>query len=81
MGYNATGSDGDLAAIGEVGLAGVIVPGERGYRAERARPLSILLPYTAWDFVEPLRLAYRVPVGLANVLVSTEGGDRRGHRS
>lgn len=68
-----------VAAIGEVGLAGVIIPGERGYRAEKARPLSILLPYAAWELVEPLRRAYRVPVSLANVLVKT--GGQRGHRS
>lgn len=69
-----------VAAIGRVGLAGVIVPGDRGYRAERARPLSVLLPYAAWEYVAPLRRAYRVPVGLANVLVTTKGG-HRGHRS
>lgn len=68
-----------LAAIGQVGLAGVIIPGERGYRAEKARPLSLLLPYAWWELVDPLRRAYRVPVGLANVLVKT--GGRRGHRA
>ncbi len=68
-----------VAAIGEVGLAGLIYPGERGYQAEKARPLSILLPYAAWELVEPLRRAYRVPVGLANVLVNE--GCHRGDRS
>lgn len=68
-----------IAAIGEVALAGLIVPGERGYRAERARVLSIYLPYAAWELVEPLRRAYRVPVGLANVLVN-QGGSH-GHRA
>jgi hypothetical protein len=68
------------AAIGEVGLAGLIVPGERGYRAEKARVISILLPYIAWELVEPLRRAYRVPVGLDNVLVNAPGG-HRGHRA
>lgn len=68
-----------VAAIGEVGLAGLIVPGDRGYRAERARPLSILLPYASWELVEPLRREYRVPVGLANVLVNA--GGHRGHRA
>lgn len=65
-------------AIGEVALAGLITPGERGYRAEKARPLSLLLPYVAWDLAESLRRAYRVPVGLANVLVNPEVG--HGHR-
>lgn len=70
---------GEVTAIGRVGLAGVIVPGERGYRAEKARPLSILLPYAAWELVEPLRRAYRVSVGLSNILVRGEG-EPHGHR-
>jgi hypothetical protein len=69
----------EVTAIGRVGLAGVVIPGERGYRAERARPLSLLLPYAHWELVESLRRAYRVPVGLSNVLI--EGGSVRGHRS
>lgn len=68
-----------IAAIGAVGLAGLVIPGDRGYRAEKARPLSILLPYAAWELVEPLRRAYRVPVGLSNVLVNA--GGHCGHRS
>jgi hypothetical protein len=68
-----------IAAIGKVGLAGLIIPGDRGYRAEKARPLSILLPYAAWELAEPLHRAYRVPVGLANVLVNP--GGHRGHRA
>lgn len=62
-----------VVAIGEVGLAGLIIPGERGYRAERARVRSILLPYKAWELVAELRVAYRVPVSLTNVL-TTRGG-------
>jgi hypothetical protein len=69
-----------IAAIGEVGLAGLIVPGERGFRAEKARVRSLVLPYVAWELVEPLRRAYRVPVSLANVLVKPQGG-HDGHRT
>jgi len=69
----------EFAAIGEVGLSGKIIPGERGYRAEKARVLSIVLPYAAWELVEPLRRAYRVPVSLANILTKT--GGLRGHRA
>lgn len=68
-----------LIAIGEVALAGLIVPGARGYRAERARPVSIVLPHIAWELVEPLRRAYRVPVTLGNVLVNP--GGQHGHRA
>jgi hypothetical protein len=70
---------GEATAVGRVGLAGVIIPGDRGFRAEKARPLSILLPYAQWELVEPLRRAYRVPVGLSNVLIAA--GGHRGHRS
>lgn len=68
-----------VAAIGQVGLAGLIVPGTRGFRAERARPLSVVLPYVAWELVEPLRRAYGVPVTLGNILVNP--GGQHGHRS
>lgn len=68
-----------IPAMGRVGLAGVIREGERGYRAEKARVLSILLPHAAWELVAPLRRDYGVPVGLANVLDHWE--EHRGHRS
>jgi hypothetical protein len=58
----------DGSAIGKVGLSGRIVEGERGYRAERARVISIIVPYAAWELVEELRRAYGVPVGLGNIL-------------
>lgn len=78
--YQYVKGDGkDVVAIGEVGLAGKITPGDRGFRAEKARPLSILLPFAAWELVDALARAYRVPVGLANVLISA--GGRRGHRA
>ena len=77
MGYPAWQYARGPVAIGEVGLAGLIIPGECGYRAEKGRVVSLLLPYIAWDLVEPLRRAYRVPVGLSNIL--TPGG-HRGHR-
>lgn len=55
-------------AIGRVGLAGEIVEGERGYRAERARVISLVLPYFRWDLLEGLAAAYHVPVALGNIL-------------
>ena len=70
---------GEVTAIGKVGLAGLIIPGERGYRAEKARVLSIVLPHAAWELLEGLRNAYRVPVALGNTLTRKEV--RRGHRA
>jgi hypothetical protein len=81
MGYPSYEYLRGLVAIGEVGLAGVIEPGERGYRAERGRVVSVVLPYAAWDVVRPLRHAYRVPVTLGNVLADELVRIPRGHRA
>jgi hypothetical protein len=58
----------DGSAIGKVALAGEIIEGERGYRADSARVVSIILPYAGWELLEGLRNAYRVPVSLGNIL-------------
>lgn len=54
--------------IGTVGLAGRVKRCARGYRAARAHPLSLLVPYEHWLLVRGLRARYRVPVQLANTL-------------
>jgi hypothetical protein len=54
--------------IGEVGLAGRVRRCTRGYRAARARPVSLLVPYENWRLVAGLRERYRVPVTLADTL-------------
>jgi hypothetical protein len=63
--------------IGEVGLAGDVIVGTQGWRAEKARPLRLWLPHDRWELVNPLRAAYRVPVHLTNVL---REGAMSGHR-
>lgn len=60
------------SAIGRVGLSGWIEEGERGYRAEKARVISIVVPYAAWLNLAPLRRAYNVPVSLGNILYRGE---------
>lgn len=62
--------------MGEVGLAGRIIPGSKGWRAERARPLSLFVPFGDWKLVRPLAERYRIPVGLTD----TTRGATRGHR-
>lgn len=57
-----------LRVIGEVGLAGRVVTGTQGWRAEKARVLRLWVPFEHWEFVELLNDTYRVPVGLANTL-------------
>src|SRR5438132_1475829 len=57
----------DIArVIGEVGLAGKVIRGARGFRGARARPLRLLVPYEEWPLGVALRDAYRVPIELAN---------------
>lgn len=67
LGYNDD-EDYDLVAIGEVGLAGKVIPAEQGWRAEKARPIHLLVPYEHWQLARPLSLTYRIPVELTNVL-------------
>jgi hypothetical protein len=57
-----------VQVIGEVGLAGRVVVAEQGFRAERARPRRLWVPYAAWELVASLRAVYRVPVELGNPL-------------
>lgn len=51
---------------GSVALAGKVIPGTQGWRAERARPLRIEVPYVRWELVAPLREAYRCEVVLGS---------------
>ena len=49
-------------AVGEVAFSGKIVKGCQGWRAEKGRILNLVVPYEFWGWVEPLGLAYNVPV-------------------
>jgi hypothetical protein len=62
--------------IGTVGLAGRIVPGTQGWRAERGRPTQLWVSYLAWKLAKPLSDTYRVPVGLANTVKGVKNGHR-----
>lgn len=66
LGYNRRGSS--PRVIGDVALAGKVVPGEKGWRAERARVVRLYVPYELWELVGPLREDYKIPVGLDNLL-------------
>lgn len=65
MSYNRYGDD-DTVVIGEVGFAGKVIPGTQGWRAQKARPLRLFVPYERWRFVERLAGDYGVPVELSN---------------
>jgi hypothetical protein len=70
-----------LTIIGQVALAGVVIPGWSGWRAARGRPLHLWVPYTHWRVVDRLVEAYRVPVGLSNTLVDDQEEAIGGNRS
>jgi hypothetical protein len=54
--------------IGEVALAGKVIPGTQGYRALKARPTKLYVPYEFWQLVTPLAEKYDIPVTLDNTL-------------
>jgi hypothetical protein len=76
LGYND--SEDEVVAIGEVALAGDIIPGERGWRGEKARPVRLWVAHVDWRLVRSLAAEYRIPVGLTNLLAR---GGARGYRS
>ena len=48
----------EVLVIGEVLLQGKIIPGTQGWRAQRARPKSILVPYSRWKVANNLKERY-----------------------
>jgi hypothetical protein len=55
-------------AIGTVSLYGGVIPGSQGWKAGKAYPREILLPYEAYRVAKPITEKYGVPVRLHNVL-------------
>ncbi len=77
LGYNRWGGVWDRVVVGEVALAGDVIVGEKGWRAEKARPVRLWVAHTDWQLVRPLMDAYDIPVTLANIL----RGEACGHRA
>lgn len=48
----------DVLVIGEVAMSGRIIPGTQGWRAQRVRPKTILVPYSRWKAAKTLKAAY-----------------------
>jgi hypothetical protein len=55
--------------IGEVGLAGKVIPGTRGWRAEKARVAKVYVPYPRWRLADLIMDQFGVPVQLGDTLV------------
>lgn len=52
--------------VGEVGLAGKVIPGTLGWRAAKARIRRLWVPHALWEHARPLSVTYGVPVALTN---------------
>jgi hypothetical protein len=51
-----------LVAIGEVAYSGKVIPGSQGWKGQKARVKSLVVPYELWRWAKPLGAAYRVSV-------------------
>jgi hypothetical protein len=69
MAYNRYSDyNGEVRVVGDVGLAGKIIPGSQGYRALKARPVKIYVPYENWKYVDRIEKLYGIEVVLDNTL-------------
>ena len=65
-------ADDDFVVIGAVSLWGRYVAGNLGWRAEKAYPQRLQVPFEAWRIGAELRDAYGVKIELANTLALGE---------
>jgi hypothetical protein len=65
MAYNQYGAH-DTVVIGEVAFVGKVIPGTQGWRAQKARPLRLYLPFERWRLAEGLEATYGCEVRLSN---------------
>ena len=70
MGYNHYHDDAHPVFIGEVGLAGKVIPGTQGWRAEKGRIRKLFVPMHLVEYVAPLERLYGVTVELTNTFES-----------
>lgn len=56
------------AAIGQVALAGKVIPGRQGWRAEKAWATKLYLPTMHYKLAQPLADQYGVEVEFENIL-------------
>jgi hypothetical protein len=80
LGYAAYSED-DPKVIGEVGLAGKVIPGTQGWRAEKARVTKLYVPAEHWKLAVPLAKTYHCKIAVDNTweidpqVRSARGGD------
>lgn len=54
--------------IGQVAMAGKVIPGAQGWKAQQVWPTKLYVPFEFWRLVKPLQVAYGIPVELARTL-------------
>lgn len=74
--YNRYHDDAHPTFIGEVGLAGKVIPGSQGWRAEKGRIRKLWVPAHLLEYVEPLRRLYGVEVETANTFAKETETER-----
>jgi hypothetical protein len=57
-----------VCVIGQLALWGKVIEGTQGWRASKAYPKKLWVPFEAPHLAAPLREAYGVPVGLKNFI-------------
>lgn len=68
----------DCLVVGTVAMQGKIIPGTQGWRAQRVRPVEILVLPSRWKMVEPLQKQYpKAKVRLENWLSQKRYEERR----
>lgn len=75
LGYNTYG-DHSKVVVGKVGLAGKVIPGSQGWRAEKARVVELYLPFEFRKFAAALERDYRTTVVLDNTWEAAERPER-----
>jgi hypothetical protein len=85
LGYQKQRKPTEPVFIGEVGLAGKVIPGSQGWRAAKGRIIQLYVPLQFWQYVDPLEQLYQVPVWLDDTqsvvprTFGAEEGSRDGH--
>lgn len=52
--------------VGQVAMVGKVIPGDQGWRAEKARIARLFVPFQNWKLVDPLEALYGVEAVLDN---------------
>lgn len=73
--YKDFADDARPVFIGEVGLAGKVIPGTQGWRAEKGRIRKLFVPWHLNEYVDPLRSLYGVEVELSNTFSGNAAAD------